>query len=272
MDPLIFTLYTTPLSHIIFSFNVIHHLCADDTQIYLALDSRNFDSSIAELSECLACTQKWMDGVKLKLNPEKTEFTIIGDKQARKSLMRKFLTQLLENSISPTNEVKNLGVTFDSGNTFASHITNVCCTCFYHLKDFQRIRKFLSVENAAMLANSMISSQIDYCNSLLYGVNKYNVTKLQNIKNALCRIVCRLEKTSHVTFYLQKLHWLPISYHILFKYNLITFKAIRFSQPTYLSSLIKTSSLTHGNRLTVSLVHHKKAIVSLGFAMASPTD
>ena len=91
------------------------------------------------------------------------------------------------------------------------------------------------------LANSVISSQLE--STLLYGVSKYNVAKLQKIENALCRIVLRLDRTSHVTPFLQKLHWLPTTYHILFKYNLITFKAIKFSQPTYLSSLIKTSSL-----------------------------
>ena len=125
-----------------------------------------------------------MDGVKLKLNPEKTEFTVIGDRQARESLMQKFPTQLLRHSISPTNEVKNLDVTFDSGNTFASHITKVCHACYYHLKNFRRICKFLGVETAAMLANSMISSRIDYCYSLLYGMNKYNVAKLQKIQNS----------------------------------------------------------------------------------------
>ena len=83
----------------------------------------------------------------------------------------------------------------------------------------------------------MISSQIDYCNSLLYGVNKYNVAKLQKIQITLCRLVFRIDKTSHVTSYLQNLHWLSISYCILLNYNLVTFKAIKFSQPTYLSSL-----------------------------------
>ena len=176
------------------------------------------------------------------------------------SLIQKFPTQLLGNSIYPTNTVKNPGVTFDSGNTFTSHITKVCRACYYHLKNLRCIHKFLSVETAALLANSMISSRLDYCNSLLYSVSKYNVTKLQKIQNALCRIVFRLDRTSHVTPFLQKLHWLPIAYRILFKYNLITFKAIKFSQPTYLSSLIKPSSLTCGNRLSLSSVCPRKAI------------
>ena len=136
----------------------------------------------------------------------------------------------------------------------------MCRACHYHLKDLRCIRKFLSVETAALLANSMISSRLDYCNSLLYGVSKYNVAKLQKIQNALCRIVFRLDRTSHVTPFLQKLHWLPITFCILFKYNLITFKAIKFSQPIYLSSLIKTSCLMCGNHLSLSSVSHKTAI------------
>ena len=71
--------------------------------------------------------------------------------------------------------------------------------------------------------------------------------------------------------FFEKLHWLPIIHLILFKYNLITFKAIKFSHPRYLSSLIKTSSLTRGNRLSLSSVCPREAIGRQGFSMASPT-
>ena len=129
------------------------------------------------------------------LNAEKTEFIIIGDRQARQSPSKNFQPNFLEFHL-PTDTVMNLGFIFNSGNTFTSHITKVCHACYHHLKDLRCIRKFLSVETAALLANSVISSQLDYCNSLLYAVSKYNVAKLQEIPNPLCRIIFR---TSHVT-------------------------------------------------------------------------
>ena len=100
---------------------------ADDTQIYLAVDSRNFDSSMEELTKCLKSVQEWMDGVKLKLNPEKkNEFIIIGQKAIRESLAPNFPVPLLQNNISPLVEVKNLGVIFDSDNSFDNYVAKVC--------------------------------------------------------------------------------------------------------------------------------------------------
>ena len=126
MGPLLFTFYTSPLSQVISKFNVTHHLYADDTYIYLAVDSRNFDSSMEELTECLKSVQEWMVGVKLKLNPEKNEFIIIGQKATRESLAPNFPVPLLEHNISPSVEVKNLGVIFDSNNSFDNHVAKVC--------------------------------------------------------------------------------------------------------------------------------------------------
>ena len=96
--------------------------------------------------------------------------------------------------------------------------------------------------------------------------------KLQRVQNALCRIIFRLDKMSHVTPFLKRLHWLPIQHRILFKYNLLVFKAINLSQTPYLSALIRSSSFTRGNRLSVSSTRPKKHIGRRGFAVAAPAD
>ena len=151
-------------------------------------------------------------------------------------------------------EVKNLGVIFNSDNSFDNHVSKVCRACYYHLHDLRQIQKFLSLETAILLANAMVSSHLDYCNSVRYGVSKSNIAKLKRVQNALCRIIFRLDKMSHITPFWKKLldHWLPIQRCILFKYNLLVFKSINLSQPPYLSALIRSSSLTRGNRLSVS--------------------
>ena len=70
----------------------------------------------------------------------------------------------------------------------------------------------------------------------------------------------------------KKLHWLPIQHRIIFKYNLLVFKAINLLQPPHLSALIRSSSLTRGNRLSVSSTRPKKHIGRRGFAVASPAE
>ena len=269
LGPLRFTLYNSPLSSILSKFNVQHHLYADDTQIYLAIDSGSVGPMMEELSSCLNSVQKWMNGAMLKLNPDKTEFIIIGNKTDRGELTKEFPVSLLQSEVSPATIVRNLGVTFDSDHSFNSHVANLCRACYYHMRDLRRIRRFLNTESALLLANALVSSRLDYCNSLFYNISKANIRKMQKVQNSLCRIVLKLDRRCHISTHLKKLHWLPVSHRILFKYGVITFKAIRLGQPSYLASLIKVSSRTRGNRLAVS-TRAKKQIGDRQFSVAAP--
>ena len=71
LGPLLFTLYTTPLSTAIHGHRIQHHLYADDSQLYLSFSSADSASSLTILQGCLASVEKWMFQNKLKLNPGK---------------------------------------------------------------------------------------------------------------------------------------------------------------------------------------------------------
>jgi hypothetical protein len=61
------------------SYSIIgYHFYADDTQIYCHLLPSGEPSDFSNLQNCLQDIQKWINSVKLKLNPGKTEFIVFG--------------------------------------------------------------------------------------------------------------------------------------------------------------------------------------------------
>ena len=114
--PLLFSLYTTPLSKVIGRHcDIRFHFYADDTQLYVRLSNKEATSAFANLNACLKDIQDWMLSCKLKLNPDKTEFIVFGSKLQRGKLKTCFPVNILGNLLHPTDSVKNLGVCFDAG-------------------------------------------------------------------------------------------------------------------------------------------------------------
>ena len=146
----------------------------------------------------------WMNLNKLLLNPSKTEFLLIGTKQQR--LKFSDLTNLsLSNDIIPvSSSARNLGFIFDSDMSFSEQINSVSKSCHFHIRDIRRIRHLLPLSAATALANSLVSSKLDYCNSLYSGISQSNLNKLQRIQNSLARVITNTSKYQHITPTLKK--------------------------------------------------------------------
>ena len=180
-----------------------------------------------------------MNTNKLKLNPDKTEFILIGTKLQRSKLEGFFPTSIMDENLIPSDNVKNLGVIFDSDFSFTKHVSAVAKSCYYHIRDLSRIRRHLSRSTAISLANALVSSRLDYCNSLFYSLSQKQQKRLQNIQNTLCRVITRTSRFSSISHHMKSLHWLPVRSRVLFKLGLLIFKSIHNGIPNYLKQYLK---------------------------------
>ena len=73
----------------------------------------------------------------------------------------------------------------------------------------EELRKYLSRDSLLTLIHAFITSRLDYCNGLLYGLPNSQIVKLQRVQNAAARLVLSLSKYSHISPALYQLHWLP---------------------------------------------------------------
>ena len=112
------------------------------------------------------------------------------------------------------------------------------------LRQICHIRQYLTIHATKSLVNYLVTSRIDYCNSLLSGIPKTTLNKIQNVQNTAARLFTRTSRRSHITPVLKDLHWLPIQYRIQFKILVITYKAAQGQSPLYVRNLLQVYTPT----------------------------
>jgi len=93
------------------------------------------------------------------------------------------------------------------------------------------------VSAASTVIHAFITTRLDYCNHLYFGLPKYKVKKLQQIQNIAARYVMCVRKYDHITLVLVQLHWLPVSNRIVFRHLLFVYKSLNGLCPQYLTNL-----------------------------------
>ena len=158
-----------------------------------------------------------------------------------------FPIELLGVKTNPAKSARNLGVICKKF-TICLHISAVYSSYFYHMRDLQRIRRHLDLNSAKLLPTALMSSRLDYRNSLLYGIADIDLTRLQRVQNQLACLVTKSPPFILSLPLLRSLHWLQVRFRILFKINLLTHKTLRAKQPVYLHCMLAPSLTSRSQR------------------------
>ena len=268
LGPVLFTVYTGTLAFLLEAHGVSYHFFADDMQLYIRVE--DIDEAKHRLSSLLSDLKIWMARRKLKLNDGKTDIIVI-----RGNLRNVSVTSFGEMSFGntqlvPCESAKNLGVVLDSSWSFRCHIDSIVKTCNFHIRNQYMIKDSVNRKNLVTLVNSLIISKVDYCNSLFTGLPNVILKKVQSVLNRTARLIFNLPPRVSTTSSLIELHWLPLKARIKFKICLITFKALKFNQPSYIRKLLSFSS--HESTLGLQsaddpyCLHEPRATEERGFA------
>ena len=88
-----------------------------------------------------------------------------------------------------SNEVKLLGITIDNKLKFKKHLEDLYKKAFYKLHDLSRIRGYLTVVVARILANAFIDSQFNYVPLIWMFAGKTLINKICKIHHRTLQMV-----------------------------------------------------------------------------------
>ena len=190
LKPLLFSYYTKPIRATAAKHKLKIPLCADETQLYVSFRLSRYTEAIAALCRLEACIneiQTWMKNNKLQLNADKTEYLIV----ASPNVLPKITLRPINISgiaIEPSMSAKNLGVMVDKHLNMCARVNQICRKAHFLLKKIGDIRNCLSIVTTELLIHAYVTSQLDCCNSLLYGLPNSCILKLQQSQNSVARL------------------------------------------------------------------------------------
>ena len=163
--------------------------------MYICVDPRKpgkTDRAISILSNYISEIKNWMSNNMLLLNDNKTEFFVAANPGLMNILSDISIT-IGNTVIRPSLSVRNLGVTFNSALTMSNHISSICKTLNFHLRNLSRVRIFIDETTC----HHAITSRLDYANSLLKGSSGKEIRRLQRLQNGAAKLIFMAKKSDH---------------------------------------------------------------------------
>ena len=101
--------------------------------------------------------------------------------------------------------------------SMSGHINSVCKSASFAIRKIFKIRRYLDQASGVKLVHAFMSSLLDNCNSILFGLPDKRLNQLQRIQKKAARITTFTMKRDYITLVMCKLPWLPIHARIVIK-------------------------------------------------------
>ena len=210
VGPILFLIFINDLP------NFLPHgrlLCyADDTQILDAAtpDTPGLSSLKGRVEESMRCLRNWFLSNGLKMNADKTNFTLIGSKASIQKADG-FHINVSGTAIHASKSVKVLGVFIDQNLSWDIHISSIVRRCNSILISLYKIRHHFNSAALKLLVEAHVFPHITYCLSVWGGASQGQIGRVQKVLNFAARLVSGTRRREHISPVLAELEWTSVN-------------------------------------------------------------
>ena len=238
LGPLLFNIFINDLFFSITKSEVCNF--ADDNTLYSC--NKNLEHVFSNLKYDLRNVLDWFKINSMTANPGKFQFKVLGVKN-----IAPFNLNVNGKIIPSSNEVKLLGITIDNQLKFKKHIEELCKKSSYKLNALRRIRGYLTVEKARILAYAFIDSQFNYAPLIWMFAGKTLINKICKIHHRTLQVVYNEYNKSYQEL-LQLNNIVSIHQRHLQYLALEVFKSLMHLNPEFMWSYFNEKPITYDLR------------------------
>lgn len=273
LGPLLFILYINELFNSITYCRIQTY--ADDTQLYLNFKPDETRDAENKINFDLDKISKFSASHNLKLNPNKSYLIVFGNRHLRQNFDGNLNIHIENTNLDIVNSIKNLGVFFDSGLKFDSHVNHLIKGSFSVLKLLYSNRHVLSGPIKKLLTESLILSRFNY-GTCVYGpfLDTIQQNRVQKVQNYCARFIFNLRKYDHISAKITELNWLTMEKRRKVHFSCFVYNIFKSEKPKTLFDKMTQRSSLHGaqirSRRHMHIPRHKTAFFQKSFSYCAP--
>ena len=189
--PILFNIYISTLTSFLGSSNCDLLGYTDDNTISACIDpniQNNEQQVIGNIQDSLEKTKHWTCLNRLKMNDQKTKFTMYGNDVQLSKCSTKHI-KIGDEIIGDSNIINLLGIDIDNNLSFKEHIKKKCKVAMYNLHNIRSLHEHLNTKTTQTLIYGLVMSHLDYINAIFSTLPASTIRPLIRAQNLAAKLV-----------------------------------------------------------------------------------